>query len=274
MLDPGSEFRSEKDLEPLWGRHKYWDRMKAIITKGVAYPLLDISEEERIDDLEYMISRGNHKSARTPRENVEILKDNYRKEVESGWTLPIPVHCLRKIKGASIIPVGVQTQHTTDEIGKRKAKRRTTHDATFPPPSDKSVNNRMDKDELAECFYGHCSLRILHKIHRMRIKHPKLRILLIKIDQDSFGVANGPSDYGMISEPVFDMTNDILQDTTYNPKEVFSPIQPQLPKATENNREEKTFGTARKLFVKVPFHEAAADGYIDDAITAVVEKEN
>ena len=46
MLDPGSEFRHEAELAPIWGRHEYWDRMKEIISGGVLYPLSEVMEEE------------------------------------------------------------------------------------------------------------------------------------------------------------------------------------------------------------------------------------
>ena len=159
--------------------------MKQIISEGVSYPLTEITEEERVGDLDHMMRRGNHKSARTPHENVTTLKENYAKEVRNGWMMPLPASCLKKLQGASVIPVGVHTQYTIDDDGNRKVKRLTTHDASFSPPSTKSVNNRMNKEELTECFYEHCLLRVLHTIHRMRVRHPKLRILLIKIDLDS-----------------------------------------------------------------------------------------
>ena len=84
---------------------------------------------------------------------------------------------------------------------------------------------------MLEYFYGHCMLRVLHKL-----RHPKFRILLIKIDLDAayrrlhvkaaialltitiieklayvllhlpFGVANGSNDYSLVSEPLFDLT--------------------------------------------------------------------
>lgn len=39
-----------------------------------------------------------------------------------------------------------------------------------------------------------------------------------------FGVANGPSNFGTISEPIMDLSNDILQDTTWDPKTTYSPL--------------------------------------------------
>ena len=117
--------------------------MRWILEEGIEYPLEDISEEERKNDLEYMMRRGNHKSSMEPRVNAETLKENYGTEVRRGWMLPISMRCLQKVRGAGVIPVGKATQYTVDDKGKRKIKRRTTHDASFPPPSNKSVNLRM-----------------------------------------------------------------------------------------------------------------------------------
>ena len=301
MMEPGSEFRHHSILKPLWESHPHWEKLKEIVTKGVNYPLETITEKDRKTDLDHMIQRGNHKSAQTPSANASTLISNYQKEVENGWMLPIPAKCLRKLKGAAVIPVGVSTQYTIDAEGQRKIKRRTTHDASFEPPSNKSVNDRLLRDLLTECYYGHCLLRILHTIHVMRLRHPLLCILLIKIDLDAayrrlhvtaamavltitiikkiayillrlpFGVANGPNDYSLVSEPIFDITNDILRDPTYDPSQLHSPIQHRLQDKELSHHQSTPFGKARKLFVDVPFHYAAADGYIDDIITVVLD---
>ena len=67
-----------------------------------------------------MIKKGNHKSAEIPQINAQTLQKNYTKEVERGWMLPIPKSCLKKLKGAAVIPVGVATQFTIDDKGNRK----------------------------------------------------------------------------------------------------------------------------------------------------------
>ena len=100
--------------------------MKDIVQNGITYQLDDISEKERKLDLDHMIARGNHKSASSP-ENIKSLLENYEKEVKYGWMLPITVECVKKIKGAGVIPVGVAQQLTISDKGKRKTKYRTTH---------------------------------------------------------------------------------------------------------------------------------------------------
>ena len=63
MLEPGSEFRSHNTLKLLLFRHEHWDKMEQIITEGVSYPLKHLPEQIRQEDLDFMIERGNHKSA-------------------------------------------------------------------------------------------------------------------------------------------------------------------------------------------------------------------
>ena len=130
-------------------------KLHEIISTGVHYPLEEITEEERYHDLEHMVKRGNHKSALAPANNAKTLLSNYHKEVENGWMLPIPARCLQKLKGALVIPVGAHTKYTINVEGKHNTKRRTTHDASFAPPSNKPVNNRLLRDLLTDCFYGH-----------------------------------------------------------------------------------------------------------------------
>ena len=277
--------------------------MRDIMDKGVEYPLDEIKKEELQKDLHEMIDRGNHKSA-TLKENEKSLLKNYEVEVKHGWMLPMTVNSIRKLVGAAVIPIGVATQTTVDENGDRYTKRRTTHDASFAPPSGKSINNRMDREALEPCFYGHCLLRFLHSIHRMRIEHPTLLILLIKYDLDAayrrlhvlakmaalaitilndmayillrlpFGVANGPSDYCLVSEPVVDLANDLLRDNSWNPGTTYSPLQNKMDEPKTKYDNNTPFEKARPLFVPVPFSPAVVDGYIDDLITAVVVKED
>ena len=89
-----------------------------------------------------------------------------------------------------------------------------------------------------------------------------------------FGVANGPNDYSLISEPLFDLTNDILLDSTLNPIEVNTPLQNEMSEKANYKGEDKQLGKALPLFVEVPFHYAKADEYIDDIITVVLDKED
>ena len=59
IAHPGSEFREMSVVEELWKDHESWTKMKSIMTDGVDYPLVDIVEEDRRNDLDHMIKCGN-----------------------------------------------------------------------------------------------------------------------------------------------------------------------------------------------------------------------
>ena len=48
-----------------------------------------------------------------------------------------------------------------------------------------SVNSMVEKGQLEEILYGHCLNRCIHVMHKMRLKHPTIEILLSKFDIDS-----------------------------------------------------------------------------------------
>ena len=63
MLEPRSEFRATGTLHTLLSENEHWEKMKDIVLIGVSYPLEDLLELTRKDNLEHNIKRGNHKSA-------------------------------------------------------------------------------------------------------------------------------------------------------------------------------------------------------------------
>ena len=168
----------------MFSDHAHWDAMSEIITKGVTYSLEDLPECICKEDLEHMIARDNQKSA-TSKENSDSLLQNYEKEVQRGWMLPVTFECVTKLKVAGDITAGVASQLTIDYKGNHKTKRRTTHDTSFPSPSEKLINNRIFRELLTNCFYGYCLIHILHMIHIMRYIHPKICILICKLDLDT-----------------------------------------------------------------------------------------
>ena len=149
FMEPGSEFRPVEELQWIYGEHEHWSKIESIISNGVTYHIPELDKKERTEDLEAMISRGNHKSTKE-KENVPTLLSNYEKEVHYGWMLPITIENVRKIRGARVIPVGITKQFTVNHKGKRIAKRRTTHDASLLPSSQKSINNTMICELLTE----------------------------------------------------------------------------------------------------------------------------
>jgi len=175
----GSEFRNPRLLAPLLCRHPLWPHLEEILTNGAILPLTAISDEERQTDIDWHKRRGNHKSAVV---NCDLVRKLLLDDVVHGFSLPLQTDCIYEVKNASLAPLGVQFQRTIDEHGATIPKYRMTHDQTFPGPSGKSVNLRIDKSKLPPCVYGHVLKRLTHYIVDQRAKHPDKRILLGKYD--------------------------------------------------------------------------------------------
>ena len=62
--------------------------IKYILTKGVYYPVADISKYYRLKDLKSLIKRGNHQSS-IPWENKESLIQVLKKYMSHGWEINI-----------------------------------------------------------------------------------------------------------------------------------------------------------------------------------------
>ena len=80
----GSEFRDFKFLKELFSNNTNWVDFKTIVQKGIDYQLTPITEEERLQDIEFHLDRGNHKSANDP-DGLATLNKAYNKEVSYGW---------------------------------------------------------------------------------------------------------------------------------------------------------------------------------------------
>ena len=66
------------------------------------------------------MERGNHKSALSTKKSAEFLNKVYSKEVKFGWTIPLQINLIPKLKNPCVIPVGVVSQTTIDEMGNAK----------------------------------------------------------------------------------------------------------------------------------------------------------
>jgi hypothetical protein len=301
ILTPGSEFRSIQHIKPLLCHHEDWPDLEEILRNGITYPMENpLDEKTRISDLKAMIERGNHKSTKST-EHLLSLTKAYTKEVTHGWLIPLQVASLYHIKGASVIPLGVADQFSVDRNGNRMSKSRVTHDCTFPTPSGTSINSRTIEDDLSPCIYGHCLRRILHLIHMMRIENIDIIIYLLKLDLDAayrrlhifpdhavmamtvvdrraylearlpFGAKSGPSQYSTMSECIFDITNDLLQDKLWDVNTLNSPLEDMFDRPTPIDTD-ILFAKAMPLSVPIPSRELGCDGYIDDLVTIALDK--
>jgi hypothetical protein len=155
----GSDFKHPDLLCELLQDHPNWEKFKDILLHGAVFPLAPIPEDERSSNLEFHLSRGNHKSV-IKHEN--ILDELISSDIRRGFALLLLIDVLPFIKNASITPLGCHEQETINEAGERIPKYRMTHDQTFPGPSGKSVNLRIVKDQLPPCMFSHVLSQVLH----------------------------------------------------------------------------------------------------------------
>ena len=127
----------------------------------------------------------------------------------------------------------------------------------------------------------------------MRINHPTAIIYILKLDLDAeyrrlhltpdhtvmamtivddvaylearlpFGAKSGPSSYSTISECIFDITNDLLEDTTWVVLNLYSPHK-SIFDDPQVYHQETPFDVALPLAVPIPVRDLGCDGYIDD----------
>ena len=118
----GSEFQPIEKLERIFALHPLWHFVKVYLREGITFPLQPISDEHRRCDCEFMLTRGNHKSAKT-QEGLKLVREHMAADVEYGFALPLPLSCLQHfITEGSIAPLGVQDQSLLTNEGVRIPK--------------------------------------------------------------------------------------------------------------------------------------------------------
>jgi hypothetical protein len=303
-LMPGTEFRPASILEPIFLGHPLWDETKSLLVHGATAPIQELSEEQRLTDLEDALNYGNHKSA--IKQKVHLLKE-LESEVTQGWQLPLALDAIRKLPEVIVAPLGMVLQSSIDEHGNKIEKRRMTHDQSMAFTSQMPVNKRIKLEEIQECKFGFTLRRIINQIVAYRYNYPTTPILIAKTDfksayrrlhqeftsalqstittiglhepdeefalvclRSTFGNAANPSLFSLVSESVTDLANIILSiaiDQELPSSRYDIDIQePSIEKST------KTFGQAKKLLFKTKTQICGyVDVYLDDTISVILD---
>jgi hypothetical protein len=195
-LDFGSEFRPVDQLRPLLYQHPGFEELAEVLVTGMPYRYSrEITEDERETEVLAMLARGNHKSAQDEPEIVEKLLS---KDVVHGFSMVIPKALVPLIPHAMVQPVGLATQWTLDDQGKRVIKYRITQDLSYSETSKRdfdysnspnskkepqmSINSRIDMDQYPEMVYGWALPRIIHFVVALRLAGPERTIFIAKYD--------------------------------------------------------------------------------------------
>ena len=113
----GSEFRDTKQLEKIIGNHPHFDYLKKVFEGGMDYEFSsEVTEDERKEELQAQLERGNHQSALKESDRIAELLN---KDVKHGFCLPLPVESVGRIKGAMVQPCGIVSQFTLTASGER-----------------------------------------------------------------------------------------------------------------------------------------------------------
>ena len=299
----GSEFKSSKDLAPLLNLHPRWSALKTLLDNGSDFPLTDLEEDLRRQDLEAAYIRGNHKSAQN---NEVILSSAISKEISKGWMIILPDSSYDSIPDLVLNPMGIAEQIGVGETGEFIPKKRVTHDLSFPGAiSNESINSRVLKEHLEPCMFGHALIRIIHHIVNLRRRFPSKRIWIRKEDFKSayrrihinaitakrsavrvkldsiwyiiisarlpFGGSPCPNDFCLVSDVVTDTINDLLACNDWNHEEVHSDYFSKIPQAKSLDPSIK-FAQSRDLSVTLPDEDyGKADCFVDDIISCCVD---
>ena len=256
----GSEFRPLTQLEPIFGKQDLFPFFAKVHKRGMSYELKEeLTEDERMAELEAQLLRGNHLQAT---QQPEKLKEKVHFDVKCGFAVPVGKLVVPKIKEAMVQPCNLADQFTLTDTGERVNKKRLTHDLSFwITKMNASINKRCDMEKYPGMVYGFCLHRIIHYICALRLKFPNERILISKYDFSdayrriahsaravaqtilvienvaylclrlSYGGAPNPPTFCCCSEMVNDLSNEIPLMPEWDPETLHSPLQPSVPEA-------------------------------------------
>jgi hypothetical protein len=279
FISPGSEFRPVALLEQLFIHHHNWPKIQNILQNGSNWPLLPISNNDRIAKNDEFVSQGNHKSAE---KYDNAFMDIIKSEIKQGWMIPLPLHYINELQHGELAPVGIDDKVWVEqEDGSRKTKFGLTHDQSFEAHIGLSVNGHTEREKLHPLFYGGCLSRLIHYIISLRHHCPNIPILGGKSDFKAayrrvslhgdtaakcsiiceefalpslcltFGGTPCPNEFCHFSEMCTDLANNILHCKDWDPCSLFSPHKKKIPDPILQPDDE-AFIQAKDLDVDIP----------------------
>jgi hypothetical protein len=296
----GSEFRPLEQLDQILGKHPVFPFFREILTLGMDYKFTtELSEAQRLEELDANVKRGNHKSAEAEPVKVAALLG---KDVRHGFSLPVLPSLVYKLAKALVQPCGMVRQFALNALGGRELKERLTQDLSYSITEDSiSVNDRIDMSQYADMVYGWCLGRLIHFIVALRLRYPQQRIFISKYDYSdayrrvahsaraavqsiiifgqiayialrlTFGGSPNPPTWCAFSEMVTDLSNEIPLCTEWNHETLHSPDHPVAPEPKPYPND-SPLAQARPMAVGVPTTVTArTDCFIDDLIRVFLD---
>ena len=91
---------------------------------GVEFPLSKTFREDKLKDVLEALDFRNHKGVKKLK---PFFEQNLDDDIRHGFSLPIPLNQVRKLKNALLAPMHVIKQDTINERGEIIDKKRITH---------------------------------------------------------------------------------------------------------------------------------------------------
>jgi hypothetical protein len=299
----GAGFWPIEDLKIIFGQHPNFDFFETTVLNGMDYHFTsELTENERTEELLAQTARGNHSSATS---DLKGLNGMTGKDLTKGFSLPLPVAIVPKLKSAAVQPAGKLSQHTLTAKGSRILKDWLTHDLSYWITRwYASVNSRCDFEKYLPIIYGSCLLRTIHFIVALQIAFPGKKILTSKFDFSdayrrmahaakaaaqsilifgqiayialrlSFGGAANPAAWSCCSEMITDLSNKLPLMKDWDPEKVHSPDQAEVQAPVYlDDSFQLTMSPAKPLSVHILITALGrSDCFIDDIIIVMIDR--
>jgi hypothetical protein len=135
-----------------------WKCMEDFFTHCSKWPLVEISKEEQVNNLNDALTFRNHKGALA---KPKLLLKLISKDVKYGYSVPIPLDSVKLIPGLEMAPMNIMAQNTINKFGQVIPKDQLTHNQSWKWSSGTSVNSHVWRELLQECRYSFCIRRIM-----------------------------------------------------------------------------------------------------------------
>jgi hypothetical protein len=128
--------------------------------KQLRWPLEDITETDRADNLNKALTFGNHKGASSNPEHLLLLMSN---DLFCGFAIPFPLEKMTNIPGILFAPLNIQEQNTINNTSRIVPSKQPTHNQSYQwTSSGTSVNSSTRKASLLPCIYGRAVCRLVN----------------------------------------------------------------------------------------------------------------
>ena len=112
----------------------------------------NLTEDERMAELEAQMFQGNHQAAR---KKLEKIKKKSDQDIKYWFAVPINTRVVFIIPGLAVNPCNLDTQFTLTETIKRVEKDRLTHNLSISLTRDNTwVNSRSVMNQYPEMIYA------------------------------------------------------------------------------------------------------------------------